>query len=273
MSDKDDDFIPTREQALALRPRLDDPTHLTNGNPHPTYVSEWLLLPDAERHPLHTLLFRDECLERVSNDQGYFDKKKCVQILGPSGPKMFLRDGPLPTKGKIPLLAQFVDVSSDELIAVVSQERAMREKYQRMLERCCWLPCKLLTYEQQIAGVPCPGCGRPWIATDACRDNSDEDQWNEAHSDCHAGRHGFEGGPRHCLRCCGFPSLNPEILRRVSEIIEASRKEQEAEAARDPLVLRQQAERRASGRAKRIKSLEAELAKLRAEENQAPNEH
>ncbi|MHB8464250.1 MAG: hypothetical protein ACYDH6_03180 [Acidimicrobiales bacterium] len=262
--------VPTKDQALAVRPRLDDPTRLMNGDLHPRYV-EWMArYPYADRHPFSEFLHEEERLDHLVDDHGYFDRKKVKHALGPSGPKMWVVDGPLPTKAKIPLLAQLLGVSTDELTAVVGHERDMRKKYEAMLGACRGMPYKLLTYEQTLAGVPCPGCGHPWIGPYDELD-TDEPRWNEEHGDCHAGGHRLVGGRLHCLRCCGYPAVDPEVQAKVLGILveaaERAERERSVEASRSPEAKKEQAEKDALRRAKRIKTLEAELAKLRTEEH------
>ena len=86
------------EQALALRPHLEDPTRLTNGALHPRYA-EWIVSRSwAEQHPLSEYLIQPKYLDRVTDDRGYFDRQRVNRALGPSGSKSWLADGPLPTK-------------------------------------------------------------------------------------------------------------------------------------------------------------------------------
>lgn len=94
--------IPTAEEALAIRPRLDDPTTLTNGNVHPRYV-EWMTKYTwSERHPLNEYLSSQEHLRLLTDERGYFDRKRVNRALGPSGSKFWLADGPLPSKREDP---------------------------------------------------------------------------------------------------------------------------------------------------------------------------
>jgi hypothetical protein len=97
--------VTTPEQALALRPRLDDPTRLTNDDLHPRYV-EWIVSRTwAVQHPLSEYLSKPKHLNPLTDQRGYFDRKRVNRALGPSGSKYWLVDGPLPDKTKVPLLA------------------------------------------------------------------------------------------------------------------------------------------------------------------------
>jgi hypothetical protein len=87
----------------------------------------------------------------------------------------------------LPLLAELLGAPVEEVQAVVDQERAARDNYRSVVDRCRFMPYKLLTYEQVVAGVPCPGCGRPWVGPQDELDRDDE-QWRALHGDCHAGR-------------------------------------------------------------------------------------
>jgi hypothetical protein len=262
----------TGELARGLRPRLDDPTILTNGDFHPRYA-EWISSRTwTDQHPLHEYLTHEDRLGPLVDDGGYFDRKRVRQELGPSGPKYWLVNGPLPTRAKIPVLAQLLRAPVEEFEAVVEQERLARGEFQSMVSRCRTMPYKLLTYEQIRAGVPCPGCGRPWLGRQEAVD-TDEERWRAMHGECRAGRNGYTDAPVHCLRCCGVPAPSPEQLAAVMRILHeaAARHEREEQGAvlQSPEVQRQRHEGAALKRAKRITKLEAELARLRAEQAQA----
>lgn len=206
----------TPEQALAFRPQLDDPTRLTSGELHPRYA-EWMYSHSwAELHPLSAYLYQDKHLQRVSDEQGYFDRKRINRVLRASGSKYWLLDGPLPTKTKIPCLAELLDAPIDEVASVVQAERQARAEYQSVLARCRSMPYQLLTYDQVRAGLPCPGCGRPWVGPQDAIDDDDE-LWRAQHGACHAGRNGYTDAPLHCLRCCGTPPPSPEQLAIVRD--------------------------------------------------------
>jgi hypothetical protein len=183
-----------------------------------------------------------------------------------------LDDGPLPTKTTLPLLAELLDAPVEEVQAVVEAERVTREQYRSVVDHCRWMPYKLVSYEQVMAGVPCPGCGRPWVGRQDDIDTG-EKRWRALHGECYAGRNGYTNAPVHCLRCCGVPPPSPAQLEAVRSILQgaADRKEREEQVARatSPEVRRQQQEQAAIKRAKRIEKLEAELVRLRDEEAEA----
>ena len=266
-----DTEVVTKDQALAVRPRLDDPTHLTNGHLHPRYVDWITKYSYAEQHPFTEFLHEQDRLNPITDERGYFDGKRVKTVLGPSGPKMWVSDGPLPSKAKIPLLAQLLDVPENEVSAVVERDREVRKEYQAMVEACRMLPYRLLTYEQTMAGVPCPGCGRPWTGPPDEFD-TDERLWEDEHGDCHAGRNSLGEGPTHCLRCCGVPAINPEILEKVRGILaEAAKRAAErrkAEQLESPKAKQERAEKEKLKRRRRIKLLETELARLREEDSE-----
>ncbi len=263
--------IITSEVARGLRPDLDDPTRLTNGALHPRYA-EWISSRTwTDQHPLNGYLTHEDRLGPLVDDRGYFDRKRVGQELGPSGSKYWLVDGPLPTKAKIPVLAQLLKAPAGEVEAVVEQERLARDEYRSMISGCRTMPYKLLTYEQIRAGVPCPGCGHPWIGRQKAVDK-DQERWRAMHGECCAGRNGYTDGPVHCMRCCGVPAPSPEQLTAIMQILheaEARRQREEQRLAHEsPEVQRQRHKQAALKRDKRITKLEEELARLREEQAQ-----
>lgn len=135
-----------------------------------------------------------------------------------------------------------------------------------VVDNCRWMPYKLLSYQQLTAGVPCPGCGRPWVGPQNDID-TDEERWRALHGECQAGRNGYTNAPVHCLRCCGVPPPSPAQSGAVGRILQAAsdRREREEQAAQgaSPEERRQQQEQEAVKRSKRIEKLEAELVRLR----------
>jgi len=130
----------TGQQALVLRPRLGDPTRLSNGNLHPRYA-EWIVSRTwAEQHPLNDYLTKPKHLELLTDQRGYFDRKRVNSVLGPSGSKYWLVDGPLPANSKLPLLAELLDVPVEEMQAIVEDERATREQFRTVVDNCRWMP-------------------------------------------------------------------------------------------------------------------------------------
>jgi hypothetical protein len=107
--------IITPEVARGLRPDLDDPTRLTNGALHPRYA-EWISFRTwTDQHPLNEYLTHEDRVGPLVDDRGYFDRKRVARALGPSGSRYWLVDGPLPTKAKIPVLAQLLKVPAEEV--------------------------------------------------------------------------------------------------------------------------------------------------------------
>lgn len=268
-ADGEPDVVVTAEQALAVRPRAGDPTHLENGTSHPRYI-QWLVSHNwAEQHPLSEYLSDEKHVKQVCDERGYFDRKRVNRTLGPSGSKIWLVDGPLPSKAKIPALAELLDVPVAEVQDEVEKERKAREDYKSMLNGCRHMPYKLMTYEQVMAGLPCPGCGRPWIGQKDELD-TDDTKWREIHGECHAGRNGYHDGPIHCLRCCGTPPLSPGQIEKITRILKSAAErrewEEQQERMRSTEAKREQEEKAAKRRAAKIRKLEAELERLRAEE-------
>lgn len=137
------------------------------------------------------------------------------------------------------------------------------------MSRCRSLPYRLLTYEQTRGGVPCPGCGRPWIGPQDEVD-TDPERWRALHGECRAGRNGYNDSPIHCMRCCGVPPASPEQLAAVLRILKdaADDRERRTQLANtvSPETRREQQAKTAVRRAARIRKLEAELERLKAEE-------
>jgi hypothetical protein len=263
--------IITPEVARGLRPDLDNATRLTNGALHPRYA-EWISSRTwTDQHPLNEYLTREDRMGPLVDDRGYFDRKRVARELGPSGSRYWLVDGPLPTKAKIPVLAQLLKAPVEEVEAVVDQERLARDEYRSMISRCRTMPYKLLRYEQIRAGVPCPGCGRPWIGRQEAVD-TDHERWRAKHGECRAGRNGYTDAPVHCMRCCGVPAPSPHQLATIMRILHeaAARRHREDQglALESPEAQRQRHEQAALKRAKRITKLELELARLREEQAQ-----
>ena len=126
----------------------------------------------AEQHPLSEYLTKH--VDLLIDERGYFDRKRVNRVLGSSGSKYWEVDGPLPDKTKLPLLAELLDAPVEEVQAVIEEERMTREQYRSVLDHCRWMPYKLLNHEQVMAGVPCPGCGRPWVGPQDDIDTDDE---------------------------------------------------------------------------------------------------
>ena len=65
-------------------------------------------------------LTRPRHVDLLTDEHGYFDRKRVNRVLGPSGSKYWLVDGPLPTKTKLPLLAELLDAPVEEVRAAVA---------------------------------------------------------------------------------------------------------------------------------------------------------
>ena len=260
--------IPTRDQALALRPRLDDPTRLTNGEIHPRY-DQWLAEhSQTDRHPLHSYLHQQKNLHRWTDESGHLNQSAVKRALGRSGPDYWLPAGPVPTKARLPRLAQLLDAPLEEIQAVVEQERHVRQEHQAIVSSCRSLPEKLLTFEQIRAGVPCPGCGRPWIGPQNDID-TDRERWAALHGECRAGRNGYTDSPIHCMRCCGVPAPSPAQIAAVLRILQSASSDRTLQSRPTPIPPEAELEhqrREALRRTRRIEKLEAELATLKAAE-------
>jgi hypothetical protein len=228
-----------------------------------------------QEHPLHAFLTTEARLDQVTDERGYFDRQRVKRTLGSSGPKYWLPGGPVPPTGKLRLLAQLLNAPVEDVTTAVDQERTVRREHASMVSRCRHMPYLLMSYEEVRAGFPCPGCGRPW--TGPRQDEETERRlWQEQHGDCHAGGNSVSDGPTHCARCCGVPPANPVVVAEVREMLrraaEDRKRQEERAATRTPEAVEAQRQATASRRAKRIEKLEAELERLRAEEQRRPGD-
>lgn len=91
-----------------------------------------------------------------------------------------------------------------------------------------------LTWEQYVAGEPCPGCGRPyrdeerWVFmgtmhfTDEERARYEAEQalFEQHHGQCRAIRHSVSGSlTTHCGRCCPSPPLSPSQRETITRLL------------------------------------------------------
>ena len=96
-----------------------------------------------------------------------------------------------------------------------------------------WSAEDRLTWEEFIGGVPCQGCGRPFLG-DETRQREGE-SWAayrertaaiEAAFRARHHEHGTSwtvgGGPAHCRRCCAPHPLSPDQIRQLNQIASRS---------------------------------------------------
>lgn len=93
-----------------------------------------------------------------------------------------------------------------------------------------WTDDDRLTWEEFIGGVPCQGCGRPFLDDDTSQRQGEawsayrgrmepiEASFKSSHPD-HGTRWTVGGGPFHCRRCCAPHPLSPEQIRQISQIM------------------------------------------------------
>lgn len=93
-----------------------------------------------------------------------------------------------------------------------------------------WTEDDRLTWEEFIGGVPCQGCGRPFLGDDTSHRDGEswsayrarmdpiEAEFKLSHPD-HGTRWTVGGGPFHCRRCCAPHPLSPEQIRQLSRIL------------------------------------------------------
>jgi hypothetical protein len=93
-----------------------------------------------------------------------------------------------------------------------------------------WTDADRLTWEEFIGGVPCQGCGRPFLGDDTSQRDGEswstyrarmepiQAEFKASHPD-HGTRWTVGGGPFHCRRCCAPHPLSPEQIRQISQIM------------------------------------------------------
>jgi hypothetical protein len=101
-----------------------------------------------------------------------------------------------------------------------------------------------LTWEQYLAGEPCPGCGRPmtdatlWSGSgkgsihlseeERARYDSEEEHFKVRHGDCHTHRWTFGGSlTTHCGKCCPPPPMSPEQTARIAALLHHALRDQQ----------------------------------------------
>jgi len=256
--------IVTRERAAQVRPRLDDPTRLENGNFHPRYIA-WLARPGEQTNPwLHVPFpILAERLPQTTDD--YLDRDAVRAALGPRWCDVIQGRHLGARQRTWERLAALADLPLDEVVRHVDNARVAREEHERTIRACRTMPYKLQSWLQMQAREPCPGCGHPWLDPDT---PTARESFVSEHGQCAVGGTAVGDGRRPCVRCCGYPSPSPATQAAVNALLERAHREQEERdrAARN-------AERNEANRTKRIerrdaeiKRLEAQLEKLRAEQ-------
>jgi len=91
-----------------------------------------------------------------------------------------------------------------------------------------------LTWEQYVAGEPCPGCGLSYqdaerwefkgtmhfTGEERARYDAERNRFASAHADCHAHRHSVAGSlTAHCGKCCPAPPLSPTQIADIRRIL------------------------------------------------------
>ena len=133
-----------------------------------------------------------------------------------------------------------VDLSEYERVGDLEAPFELTKTHQRAQEqseqirdavRCDATP---LTWEEYVAGAPCPGCGLPYsdesgweskgtmYFTDEERAlyEAEEARFQERHGDCHGIRHSVSGSLRtHCGKCCPMPPLSPAKRQELARVL------------------------------------------------------
>lgn len=93
-----------------------------------------------------------------------------------------------------------------------------------------WTDDDRLTWEEFISGVPCQGCGRPFLGDETRRLEGEpwpayrermvpiEAAFRGRHLD-HGTSWTVGGGPSHCRRCCAPHPLSPDQIRQLNQLL------------------------------------------------------
>ncbi|WIM87900.1 hypothetical protein PT015_24295 [Candidatus Mycobacterium wuenschmannii] len=117
---------------------------------------------------------------------------------------------------------------------VTAKDRRRQDDRERLRDslRCDVAP---LTFEQYRAGLPCPGCGRPYVdsepfdfkgtmnlsGAERMRHDAEASRFKAAHSSCSSHSHGVSGSlTRHCGKCCPMPPLSPSQVERIGVLMQ-----------------------------------------------------
>jgi hypothetical protein len=121
----------------------------------------------------------------------------------------------------------------DTPFEVSAKETRRQQDRQRLRDsmRCDMAP---LTFEQHRAGVPCPGCGRPYVDAEPfdfkgtmsfshaerVRYDAEESRFKAVDASCGSHRHGVSGSlTMHCGKCCPMPPMSPSQLERIGALM------------------------------------------------------
>lgn len=93
-----------------------------------------------------------------------------------------------------------------------------------------WAEDDLLIWEEFIGGVPCQGCGRPFLGDETSQREGEswvtyrgrmapiEASFRARHPD-HGTSWTVGGGPAHCRQCCAPHPLSPDQFRQLNQIL------------------------------------------------------
>lgn len=96
----------------------------------------------------------------------------------------------------------------------------------------------MLTWDEYVAGAPCPGCGLPyrddekWASQGTMhftpeqreRYDAEEARFQHNHGECHTSR--FSAGSsliEHCKKCCPPPPFSPDQIETIARVFREGR--------------------------------------------------
>jgi hypothetical protein len=108
-----------------------------------------------------------------------------------------------------------------------------------------WTDDDRLTWDEFIGGVPCQGCGRPFLGDETSqREGESWPAYRERMAPIEAAfrarhpEHGTSwtvgGGPSHCRRCCAQHPPSPEQIRQINQIANPPKPQAPAPEVRAP---------------------------------------
>ena len=134
-----------------------------------------------------------------------------------------------------PILAALSDESivrrAEERVRAIA-DRASREGNQPSLPASdgAWTEGDRLSWEEFAGGVPCQGCGRPFLGDETNQRDGEswqgyreriapiEAKFRSQHPD-HGTSWRVGGGPAHCRRCCAPHPLSPAQIEQINRIL------------------------------------------------------